>query len=80
MTERIQRFAFASPGDVSTVQAPTTFVWSTGDIALGRRCAELCRHYVTGPYQLEVLEGPHWLPEQQPAVLSDIIANRIAAA
>lgn len=71
---------FAGSAYRGKVKAPTTFVWSKGDVALGPRCAELCSHYVTGPYQLEVLDGTHWLPEQQPAVLSNIIANRIASA
>jgi pimeloyl-ACP methyl ester carboxylesterase len=59
------------------VSVPTTHVWSKGDAALSRRGAELCERFVTGPYRLEVLEGTHWIPEEQPEQLSDIIVARI---
>jgi len=47
---------------------PTLYVWSTEDIALGRRAAELTARHVTGPYRFEILEGvSHWIPEEEPA-------------
>ncbi|ONI79766.1 alpha/beta hydrolase [Actinosynnema sp. ALI-1.44] len=56
------------------VQAPTTHVWSDGDLALSRRSAELAGDYVRGAYRLEVLGGvSHWVPEEVPEVLADII-------
>ena len=61
------------------VTVPTTFAWSTGDVALGRRAAELTADHVTGPYRFEVLEGvSHWIPEQEPATTTDLILDRIA--
>lgn len=59
------------------VPVPTTYVWSTGDMALSRRCVELSAQYVTGSYRLEVLDGSHWIPEEQPDRLAAIIAHRI---
>jgi pimeloyl-ACP methyl ester carboxylesterase len=42
-------------------------VWSTEDVALGRKAAELTGRFVSGPYRFEVLEGvPHWIPEEAP--------------
>lgn len=71
---------FLSPAYTGKVQAPTTYVWSTGDIALSRRGAELCERYVTGPYRFEILDGTHWVPEQQPDRLSEIILDRLRGA
>ena len=56
------------------VQAPTTHVWSTRDRFLTRRSADLAARYVTGPYRLEVLDASHWIPEERPADLAEIIA------
>lgn len=68
---------FASPLNLRSTTVPTTYVWSKGDIALSRRGAELCGRYVNAPYELEVLEGTHWIPEQDPERLTEIIAKRV---
>lgn len=71
---------FGAPAYLRDVQVSTTHVWSRGDVALSRRGADLCGRYVKGPYKLEVLEGSHWIPEEQPDRLSEIIAERAASA
>ena len=63
----------ASSGKVSV---PTTYVWSTDDVALGRRAADLTVRYVTGPYRFEVLDGSHWIPEEHPDRLAELIVER----
>ena len=70
---------FSSTKYLQRVSVPTTYVWSTDDIALGRRCAELCERYVTGPYRFEVVDGSHWIPEDQPDLVRDLIVHRIKA-
>lgn len=61
------------------VSVPTTMVWSSGDVALGRKGAELTERYVSGPYRLEVIEGAsHWLPDQEPERLAQAVLDRIA--
>lgn len=70
---------FASPKYVRKVSAPTTYVWSTGDTALSRRGATLCARFVTGPYRFEITDGSHWIPEEQPELLHDLIVDRIEA-
>ena len=51
--------------DTPAVTVPTLHVWSTEDPALGRRGTELTAQWVTGPYELRVLEGvSHWVPEE----------------
>lgn len=63
------------------VSVPTTFVWSDGDVALGRVGAERTVRHVTGDYRFEVLEGAsHWIPEQHPDVLGALVVDRASSA
>ncbi|MFG1608042.1 alpha/beta fold hydrolase [Actinoplanes sp. NPDC049265] len=60
------------------ITVPTTYVWSTGDVAIGRRAAELTGRWVSGPYDFKVLDGvTHWIPEQAPNELAAYILERI---
>jgi pimeloyl-ACP methyl ester carboxylesterase len=53
--------------DAKPIEVATLYVWSTEDVALGRKAAELTGRFVSGPYRFEVLEGvPHWIPEEAP--------------
>lgn len=57
---------------------PTTYVWSTGDTALGRSGAELCERYVEAPYRFEVLEDvSHWIPDEAPEQLATAALERM---
>jgi pimeloyl-ACP methyl ester carboxylesterase len=69
---------FANPRYTRKVSTPTTYVWSTGDAALSRRGATLCARFVTGPYRFEMVDGSHWVPEEQPGLLHDLIVDRVA--
>ncbi len=61
------------------VAAPTTMVWSTKDVALGRWGAERSADWVDGPFELVVLEGgSHWIPTQMPDLLADAILERVS--
>ncbi len=68
-----------APSDLKRrVRVPTTHVWSDGDFALDRAGAELAGRYVTADYRLVVFEGvSHWIPDQRPAELADVILDRI---
>ncbi|MFD2796485.1 alpha/beta fold hydrolase [Promicromonospora vindobonensis] len=58
---------------------PTTFVWSTGDSAIGRAGVDRCGEHVTGEYRFVELEGvSHWIPEQAPDVVADAVLARAA--
>ena len=62
------------------VAVPTTYVWSDRDVALSRVGADLCGRFVTGPYELVVLEGvSHWIPGQAPDLLVAAVLARIAS-
>ncbi|HEY9566368.1 MAG TPA: alpha/beta fold hydrolase [Nocardioides sp.] len=63
------------------IAVPTTMVWSDGDTALGRRGAELSERHVDAPFELQVLEGvSHWISDEAPEVLAEIVCERIGTA
>jgi pimeloyl-ACP methyl ester carboxylesterase len=70
---------FASPKYARKVSTPTTYVWTTGDSALSRRGATMCERFVTGPYRFEIADGSHWMPEEQPDLLHDLIVDRVSS-
>lgn len=60
------------------VTVPTTYVWSTADVAIGRVAAERCAAQVTGPYRFVELDGiSHWIPDQAPDALADVVMDRL---
>lgn len=60
------------------IVAPTLYVWSTEDSALGREAAEATARFVDGPYRFEVLEGvSHWVPEQAPDRLNALLLDHL---
>ncbi len=72
--------AMSSATPVDDVTVPTTYVWSDGDVAVGRRAAEGCAEHVAGDYRFVELAGvSHWVPEQAPEQLAVTILDRIAS-
>jgi pimeloyl-ACP methyl ester carboxylesterase len=72
--------AMSSDIRVDPVDVPTTYVWSDGDVAIGRTAAEACAQFVTGDYRFVPLPGvTHWIPEQAPSDLAAAILDRIAS-
>ncbi|OBJ41394.1 alpha/beta hydrolase [Mycolicibacterium mucogenicum] len=73
---------FVNPKSAFTpVTRPTTYIWSDGDIALGRKGALLTEQFVHAPYKFEIVEGAnHWLPDQHPELVARLIAERAATA
>ncbi|WP_375498448.1 alpha/beta fold hydrolase [uncultured Jatrophihabitans sp.] len=60
---------------------PTTYVWSDGDTALGRAGAEATERFVDAPYRFAVLPGvSHWIPDEAPDALADLILERVASS
>ena len=72
--------AMSSDIRVEPVAVPTTYVWSDGDVAIGRTAAGACANHVTGDYRYVELPGvTHWIPEQAPEQLARAILDRIAS-
>jgi pimeloyl-ACP methyl ester carboxylesterase len=62
------------------VSVPTTYVYSTGDFALGRKAADLTGRYVTAPYRYEVLDGvSHWIAEDAADDAARLILEQVKA-
>jgi pimeloyl-ACP methyl ester carboxylesterase len=69
----------SSATPVDPVAVPTTYVWSDGDVAVGRIAAEACADQVTGDYRFVEVPGiSHWIPEQAPEQLTRAVLDRIA--
>jgi pimeloyl-ACP methyl ester carboxylesterase len=63
------------------IEVPTLFLWGDREHFISRAAAELCGRYVVGSYRFEVLEGAsHWLPEEEPAKVSILLAEHFAHA
>jgi len=72
--------AMSSEPKVDAIAVPTTYVWSSGDVAIGRTAAEACVDHVTGDYRfVELPEVTHWIPEQAPDELAAAILDRITS-
>jgi pimeloyl-ACP methyl ester carboxylesterase len=72
--------AMSSSTPVDDVAVPTTYVWSDGDVAIGRIAAEGCGEFVTADYRFVELPGvSHWIPEEAPEQLARAILDRIAS-
>lgn len=70
-----------APGSTDfQVTVPTTMVWSTRDVAIGREGVDGTARWVDAPYDLVVLDGvTHWIPTQAPDALADAILARVAS-
>jgi pimeloyl-ACP methyl ester carboxylesterase len=60
------------------ITAPTTVVWSTKDVALGRWGAEHSEEWVDAPFRFVALDGvSHWIPTEAPDALADAVLERV---
>jgi pimeloyl-ACP methyl ester carboxylesterase len=64
--------------DLPAVRIPTTYVWSTGDSAMGSAAAERCGEFVDAPYEFVVVpDVSHWVPEEAPGTVADAVLARV---
>ncbi|MBE7162188.1 MAG: alpha/beta fold hydrolase [Williamsia herbipolensis] len=69
---------FGLGGAAGDVTVPTTFIWGARDSFLTRTGAIGTAAHVLGKYRFEVVEdGGHWLPETHPALVAELVAERI---
>jgi pimeloyl-ACP methyl ester carboxylesterase len=58
--------------------APALFVWSDRDTALTRDAAEEAPRHVAGPFRYAELCGvSHWIPDEAPAALAELLLEHI---
>jgi pimeloyl-ACP methyl ester carboxylesterase len=61
------------------ITVPTLYVWSTGDVALGREAAEGTADQVEGPYRFVVLDDvSHWIPEVAAEALNPLLLEHVS--
>ena len=59
--------------------APALFVWSDRDTALTRDAAEEAPRHVAGPFRYVELRGvSHWVPDEAPAALAELLLDHLA--
>lgn len=64
----------------SQIVTPTLYIYSTDDVALGRKAADLTENYVSGPYRYEVLDGVnHWIPDVAVDAIAPMILKHLAS-
>ncbi len=61
------------------VGVPTLYVWSDEDAALVEKPARNTARYVTGEYRFETLHGSHWMLDEQPDAVADLLLEWFAA-
>jgi len=62
------------------ISVPTLYVWSDQDIALMPKAAHNTSRYVTGEYRFEIMHGvSHWIPDEEPDKLADLLLDWFAA-
>lgn len=61
------------------VRVPAMFVWSSGDTAITRQAGEVAHRHVAGPFRYVELRGiSHWIPDQAPDALAELIVDHTA--
>ncbi len=58
------------------IMVPTTYVWGERDTAVGATAARSCGQYVTGEYEFVSLDASHWMADEVPEQVSEIILDR----
>jgi pimeloyl-ACP methyl ester carboxylesterase len=70
---------FTRVGDDPAVRVPTLFVWSAGDTAITREAELRADRYVEAPFRFVELRGvSHWIPDEAPGELADLVAAQLA--
>src|SRR5207302_1183167 len=83
LTAALNWYRALRPGvvrSIGQITVPTLYVWSDGDVALGRVAARTTGRYVSGEYHFEVLHGvSHWIPETEPERVTELLLDHLAA-
>ena len=73
--------SLADVDELGPITAPTLYIWSTNDLALGREAAEATADHVDGPYTFQELDGvDHWIAEHAPDATNRALLQNFARA
>ena len=61
------------------ITVPTMFIWSDGDVAIKDKGVRDCGKYVSAEYRFETLHGTHWMVDEQPDAVADLLVDWLAA-
>lgn len=61
------------------VRIPTTYLWGRRDPFLGPAAAQRTAAYVAADYRFVEVDGGHWLPEENPALVAEAVVARAAS-
>ncbi len=61
------------------VTVPTMFIWGDGNFIAVEKAARNCETYVDAEYRFEALHGSHFLLDEQPDVVADLMVQWLAA-
>jgi pimeloyl-ACP methyl ester carboxylesterase len=68
-----------TPNVGGKITVPTMYVWSDDDAALLAKGAHDTGRYVAGEYRFETLHGSHWMLDEQPDAVADLLLDWFAA-
>lgn len=81
MEAALKYYRALGQGDSSSltgITVPTLYVWGSEDLAFTRGAAELTGEHVEADYRfVEIPGATHWLPEQEPRVVSGAVIDWI---
>lgn len=84
LTAALNWYRAMTPGDAAglgPVTVPTAYVWGSADLAFSREAATRTQHFVAGPYRFVALDAAgHWLPDEAPDTLAEVIAEQVSGA
>lgn len=63
----------------NTTTVPTMFIWSDGDVYIKGNGVRDCGKYVNAEYRFETLHGTHWLPDEQPDAVANLMVDWLSA-
>lgn len=61
------------------ITVPTMFIWSDGDVAIKDKGVRDCGKYVSAEYRFETLHGTHWMLDEQPDAVAELLVDWLAA-
>jgi len=64
---------------IGTITVPTMYMWSDADTAQLEQGARNTERYVSGEYRFETLHGTHWMLDEQPYAVADLLLEWLAA-